>query len=109
MAFDPDTLIREGVLLASLVILFLLVGLVALVVRTVSLPVCRNCGFQSVRRSNSHHRPWDTFAQSLSTSMREMLTALLLLWVPPSATAFRHPVNGCRQKLGRPLRAFACR
>jgi hypothetical protein len=63
MAFDPDTVVREGLLLASIVILFLLAAIVALVARTRSLPVCRNCGFQGVRRAHSHHDPWDTFAR----------------------------------------------
>jgi len=46
MTVDPAVLIREGILAAGTVILFLLVGLVALVVRTASLPVYRKCGFK---------------------------------------------------------------
>jgi len=57
-------LIREGILAAGIVILFLLVGLVALVVRTASLPVCRKCGFKSVRRTHSHQSPADSFARA---------------------------------------------
>jgi len=63
VVYHPDALVREGVLLAGIVTLFLLAGVVALVLRTISLPVCRKCGFQSVRRSHSHHYPLDALAQ----------------------------------------------
>jgi hypothetical protein len=56
--------VREGLLFAGIVILFLLVGLAVLVVRTASLPVCRNCGFKSVRRTRSHQRAADSFARA---------------------------------------------
>jgi hypothetical protein len=58
-----DTLVREGVLLASTVTLCLLAAIAVLALRTLSLPVCRNCGFQSVRRAHSHHDPLDMFAR----------------------------------------------
>ena len=64
MGFDPYVLAREGILAASIVILFLLVGLIALIVRTASLPVCRYCGFKSVRRARSHHNLVDSFARA---------------------------------------------
>ena len=63
MGFDPAILIREGVLLASLVTLFLLTGIAVLVVRTRSLPVCWNCGYSAVRRSQSHESTVDTLAR----------------------------------------------
>jgi hypothetical protein len=64
MAVDPAVLVREGILAASIVILFLLVGLVLLIGRTKSLPVCRNCGFKSVRRAHSHQSAVDSFARA---------------------------------------------
>ena len=64
MAIDPSVLAREGIFAASIVILFLLVGLAVLVVRTMSLPVCRNCGFKSVRRTHSHQSAPDGFARA---------------------------------------------
>ena len=63
MVLDHDTLVHEGLLVASIVILLLMVGVILLVLRTRSFPVCRNCGFQSVRRAHSHHDPWDTLAR----------------------------------------------
>ena len=63
MDFDSVILIREGVLLASLLALALLAGIVVLVVRTGSLPVCWNCGFNAVHRSQSHPSTLDTFAR----------------------------------------------
>src|SRR6266566_5064011 len=62
MAFDPGV-VREGVLAASIVTLLVLAGLLLLVLRTRSLPVCWNCGFQSVRRSHSHQITSDNFAR----------------------------------------------
>jgi hypothetical protein len=64
MAFDPDPLVREGIVLASIVSLLLVAGVILLVLRSLSLPDCRNCGFPSVRRVHSHHRPLDTFARA---------------------------------------------
>ena len=58
-----DFLTAEAVAFASIVIV-LLVGLVlVLILRTRSLPVCRNCGFPSVRRAHSRHYPLDTLAR----------------------------------------------
>jgi predicted phosphoribosyltransferase len=56
-------LVREGVLLASIVSLLLLAAIIALVVRTLSLPVCRKCGFNSVRHARSHNRFSETLAR----------------------------------------------
>jgi hypothetical protein len=63
MAFDPGTLAREDIFFVSIVTVFLPAGVIVIVLRTLSLPVCRNCGFHSVRRAHSHHRALDTLAQ----------------------------------------------
>ena len=56
-------LVREAALLAGIVLLFLLISIIALTVRTASLPACRQCGFHSVRRSHSHDRISDNLAR----------------------------------------------
>ena len=61
--FLGDALTTETALFASIVGLLLLGAVVVLALRTLSLPICRNCGFPSVRRVHSH-RPLDTFARA---------------------------------------------
>ena len=63
MAFVPDPLVREGILLASIVSLLLVAGVILFVLRSLGLPACRNCGFRSVRRLHSSHA-LSTFARA---------------------------------------------
>ena len=91
-----DSLTTEALAFASIVIALLLGMVLVLILRTRSLPVCRNCGFPSVRRVHSRHRPLDTLARalfSLSASVPEVLTPLLLLCVPPGTEAFQQPAS----------------
>ena len=53
---------REAVVFAILAIFLLLGAVVVLILRTRSLPVCGNCGFSSVQRSQSQH-PLDAIAR----------------------------------------------
>ena len=50
----PGTVALEALFFASLIGVSLLIVIVALVIRTLSLPECRKCGFRNVRRSKSH-------------------------------------------------------
>jgi hypothetical protein len=58
-ALDAST--REGVVLLGLVAILLLGAVLVLVLRTRAIPICWNCGFHSVRRSQSR-RLLDTLA-----------------------------------------------
>jgi hypothetical protein len=91
-----DALAREGVLLVSLAAILLLGSLIGLVLRTRSLPVCRNCGFHSVRRSHSHHRPWDTLARIFFLYPHRCEKCLRRIYCFPSRRVPRH--SGGRSK-----------
>ena len=58
-----DSLTTEALAFASIVTALLLGMVLVLILRTRSLPVCKNCGFPSVRRVHSRHSPLDTLAR----------------------------------------------
>lgn len=55
---------QEVAVFAIFVGVLVLAEAVVFVLRTRSLPVCGHCGFSSVRRVHSRHRPLDTIARA---------------------------------------------
>ena len=58
MRFDLlSPLAREGLFFASISSLLVLAVIIALLIRTLNLPKCMKCGFDSVRRAKTHTIP----------------------------------------------------
>jgi hypothetical protein len=85
-----DTLTREGVVLTILVGVLLLGAVIVLTLRTRALPVCWNCGHQSVRRSHSR-RALDVFARACFLIPYRCEKCLQRFYCFGSRRVFRHP------------------